>query len=391
MILVFDRFVNGKPYPNLARHEAVPFTPEWRQFSGQWPHSEPFHFLEYLDQEGIPCSVIKTENAEHGLYPISLGFFDFSVDWFSLVDPALLEKARQRKIKFWFYYSEGDNPFVIDRRLTRLCKDYSIPRSQVHFTIANTAAEQLENFSYFPDDELLFRLRNQHWPPGEFFDHPRRKKFTALVRTHKWWRATSMARLWQQGLHQQGYFSYNSKIDIGNQETDNPIEVDQFSGLRAHTYNFLKYAPFRADKLTSDLHNEYSSSVPDHYSESYLHIVLETHFDTEQSSGVFLTEKTFKPIKFCQPFVILGAAGSIAQVKKMGYRTFDHVIDHSYDSISNNTKRWDAAMSEIERLITDTDLHSLFQSCGSDLIHNRQLFLSSKRERLNTLIKKVIS
>jgi hypothetical protein len=110
--------------------------------------------------------------------------------------------------------------------------------------------------------------------------------------------------------------------------------------------------------------------------------------DVDQSGGVFLTEKTFKPIKNCQPFVIVGAAGSVEQLKKMGYRTFDHAINHSYDTISNNTQRWHAVCSEVERLMS-TDLHSMYLSCRDDLEHNQQLFLSSKTDRLNTLIMKL--
>ena len=384
----FDRLIDGKPYPNLAKHQALPYTPEWREFSKKWPFSEPVHFLEYLDQENIKYQLVTTP--ENSIYPISVSFFDFGVNWFDLIDSAVLSALRAKTCVLWFFYSEGDNPFKIDQHLNKLCEQHHIPRQQVHFTSANSTADDLEYFSYFPDDELLFRLRNHHWPPGEFFDYTRKKKFTALVRTHKWWRATTMARLWRQGLHKEGYFSYNNHIDIGDHELDNPIEIDSFAGLRNDIKDFLAAAPFRADSLDSKLHNEYSSSVPDHYSESYLNIILETHLDTDQSKGVFLTEKTFKPIKFCQPFVLLGPPGSIAKLRELGYRTFDHVIDHSYDQIKNNTQRWDVVMREAERLIQNSDLHEIFLSCGDDLVHNREHFLSGKEESLNTLIKKVI-
>ena len=73
----------------------------------------------------------------------------------------------------------------------------------------------------------------------------------------------------------------------------------------------------------------------------------------------------------------------------MGYRTFDHVIDHSYDLETNNTRRWDMAMTEAERLIRDDRLHLLYQSCEEDLVHNQNLFLASKADRLNTLLTKL--
>ena len=85
--------------------------------------------------------------------------------------------------------------------------------------------------------------------------------------------------------------------------------------------------------------------------------------------------------------MIFGAQGSIAQLRNMGYDTFDRVIDHSYDGIEDNTQRWNRACKEFERLM-QIDLHSIYVQCRSSLEHNQQLFLSSKSDRLNTLLKK---
>jgi hypothetical protein len=129
--------------------------------------------------------------------------------------------------------------------------------------------------------------------------------------------------------------------------------------------------------------------VHQHFNDSYFNVILETHLDADQSGGTFLTEKTFKPIKNCQPFVLVAPAGSIRQLQHMGYRTFDHVINHAYDQELDNTKRWDMACSEIERLVTKVDLHQLYIDSREDLLHNQRLFLSSKQDRLNSLITKL--
>ena len=382
----FDKIVEGKPYPNLAKWHALPYTPEWREFSKKWPFSEPVHFLEYLDQENIKYQLVTTP--KNAIYPVSLSFFDFGVFWFDLIDSAILSALRAKTCVLWFFYSEGDNPRRIQRHLRTQCIAHDIPESQVHFTSANSSAANIKNFSYFVDDEMLYRLRNQA-EPVEFHTKRRTKKFTALVRTHKWWRATSMARLWEQNLHEIGYFSYNNSLDVGEAETDNPIEVDNFKSLRKITKKFLSHCPYTADEHDSDYHNLYHYTIREHYENSYLNLVLETHLDADQSGGTFLTEKTFKPIKNAQLFVILGPPGSIKQLKKMGYKTFDHIVDHRYDRIENNTQRWDAAMQEAERLILHEHLHSLYQESRDDILYNQQLFLRSKSNRLNTLLQKV--
>ena len=332
----FDRFVNGVPYPNLATHTASPGSPSWHEFSTHSPYSEPVHFLEYCDQENVEFDTVNVNSAPNtAIYPISVSFFDFSVNWFDLMPKTTLNRIKNKDLKVWFLYSEGDNPFLIKKHLISQCKEFDVEWGQIHFTSANTAADTIDGFSFFADDEMLFRLRNTT-PPIQFHRNLRSHKFTALVRTHKWWRATTMTRLWKQFLHQQGYFSYNT-MSIDDKEGDNPIVVDEFKNLRDQTHLFLKRCPFRADNYNSDYHNDHTMTVEKHFSDSYLNIILETHFDVDQSGGVFLSEKTFKPIKNCQPFVIVGAPGSIKLLKQMGYKTFDNFIDHSYDDIQNNT------------------------------------------------------
>lgn len=383
-----DRFIDNRAYPNLARWQAQPFTPEWRQFSINWPFSEPVHFFEYLDRCGIEYQFVEWTRADrHTLYPISISYFDFSVDWFGIMPKAIIEKLRSRSITIWFFYSEGDNPRRIKQHLDQQARAHHVNPDLILFTSANSSAGSISGFTHFVDDECLYQLRNQG-PALEYHEEPRKHKFTALVRTHKWWRATTMARFWNQGLHQNNYFSYNVDISVEEKEDDNPVEVDNFGNLRAITREFLQNCPFHADELDSTAHNLYANTVDKHFTDSYLNVILETHMDVDQSGGVFLTEKTFKPIKHCQPFVIIGAAGSIRQLRNMGYRTFDHVIDHSYDQIENTTERWDRACLEVERLST-TDLHQIYIQCRDDLLWNQELFMSSKIDRLSILLNKI--
>jgi hypothetical protein len=380
-----DRFVDDRPYPNLARWQARPYTPEWRQFSVNWPFSEPVHFFEYLDQCGIEYQLVEWTQADRNtLYPISISYFDFGVDWFSIMPTMIREKLRSRSLTVWFFYSEGDNPQRIKDHLDRLCQRHKIDPRMIKFTSANSASQSIPGFTHFVDDECLYQLRNKS-PALDYHESPRSRHFTALVRTHKWWRATTMARFWYLGLHERSYFSYNADIAVGENEEDNPIEVDSFGDLRAITKKFLGRCPFRADDLDSATHNLYANTVDKHFNDSYLNVVIETHMDVDQSGGVFLTEKTFKPIKHCQPFVIIGAEGSIQQLRDMGYRTFDYVIDHSYDSIKNTTERWNRACLEVERLAA-TNLHQIYTQCRDDLIHNQNLFLSLKTQRLSSLL-----
>lgn len=384
-----DQFVDGKPYPNAACWQAQPYTPEWKQFSINWPYSEPVHFLEYLDRNKIDYKFVEwTQATRASFYPISISYFDFGVDWFDIIPRIIREKLRTKSMTLWFFYSEGDNPERIRNHLHDLARKHDVDPRMIQFVSANSSANQIPGFHYFADDECLYQLRNTDMPIA-FHTRPRSKKFTALVRTHKWWRAATMASIWKQGHADHGYFAYNNDLSTNEHWRESPISIINQVGLFDTINNFLSQCPFTADTLTSDQHNLYATTVREHFEDSYLNVILETHLDCDQSGGVFVTEKTFKPIKNCQPFIMFGAVGTIAHLRNMGYKTFDHVIDHSYDSIKNNTERWNHAMKEFQRLMT-VDLHQLYLSCESDLLHNQQLFLSPKADRLNTLLEQSI-
>jgi hypothetical protein len=116
--------------------------------------------------------------------------------------------------------------------------------------------------------------------------------------------------------------------------------------------------------------------------------VIETLFDVDQSGGAFLTEKTFKCLKFGQPFVIIGPVGSLEILRRSGYRVFDHAIDNTYDTITDNTQRWFAAKQSILR-IQQRDMHEWYLDCLEDVLHNQWLFNTKAHGTLDQLASKL--
>lgn len=380
MIFEFDQW----PRPNLAKHQAQPLTPAWREFSQHWPFSEPPMLVEYCQSEGIPT------NQGIRCYLVALSFFDFSIDWFSLIPAERIDALRQQQLYLMFFYSEGDNPRAVRDHLEQQCVRAGVPVKQLLLVTANSISDQLPGSAWFADDELLYRHRNQNISALPYHEQPRSRLFTALVRTHKWWRATVMTEFWRRGWHELGYFSYNPAVTIDDSEENNPIEIEYFPGLQEDIHKFLQ-TQFTADDMNSDQHNDHTLIVPAHYDDSYINVIIETHMDTDQSGGVFLTEKTFKPIKHCQPFIVFGAPHTLKKLRELGYRTFDNVIDNSYDNIVNTTDRWWCATNALRKLIEQGNegLRQTYCQCRNDLVHNQQLFLSSKRQRIESLLGKI--
>ena len=386
---VADSVIRDRAYPSLAEWQAQPYTAEWRQFGQHYPYTIPMNLYDHCTTHGVAHKIHKLNSGwpAGSYYGIALHFFHFNIDYMDLLPLAVKEHLQTDKLKLLFYYDEGDNPARIKQRLDTLCGHHQLPLDCYHFVSANTAAKRLDRFHYLPCDELLYWQRNQTVEPTPVNLDTRTREFTVLSRTHKWWRATAMADLHRNGILENAYWSYNISVTIDDRFEDNPIEVDSL-GIKNYINQFLKNGPYTCDQLTDQQHNDHSRIETAHYADSYCNIVLETHFDADQSGGTFLTEKTFKPIKHGQPFVIVGPAGSLEQLRKLGYRTFDHAIDNTYDTINDNTARWQAVLATIQQ-IKRHDMKKWFADCLEDLLHNQQLFAASKADRLNTLLERL--
>ena len=385
--LIADRTVRGKIYPALAQHQAEPYTPSWREFEQHWPCTVPFRPQEYCEHHGVRLNIFELDGAwpADAFYPIGLGFFNFDIDYFELLPNRVFTELWHSHIRILFYYHEGDNPVRIKQRLDELVIKHQMPKHCYRFVSGNTAARDLEDFVYFADFELWYWHRNHSTAPLPIHARTREREFTALNRLHKSWRATVMADLLQHHVLDNSYWSYCESGALVDEY--NPIEIDTVDTLRVVTTEFLKSAPYFSDKLNQDERNNHANLVDKYFTDSYCHIVLETHFDADQSGGAFLTEKTFKPIKHGQMFFVVGPAGSLQILRDMGYRTFDGILDNSYDHDPNNTHRWTKLKNAIVK--AQFNLPSLFARARSDIEHNQRLFLETKTARLNILLEQI--
>jgi hypothetical protein len=93
--------------------------------------------------------------------------------------------------------------------------------------------------------------------------------------------------------------------------------------------------------------------------ESYFSLVQETFYDNslDYSSGdipfyecILISEKTYRPIYFKHPFIMLGVKGTLAALKKSGFKTFSPYFNENYDDIDDPVLRLQMALNEVHRL-----------------------------------------
>lgn len=371
-------------YPNLAEPNLDP-----DQFDITWPRVLPLRLLMYMQQFGSKFRAHSTALAPIGAwYPVALAWHDFDCDYFDLISAIAKDRARRGEIKFLFYYHEGDHPGRIKQRFDLLCDYHGLARSCYLFVSANSSADQFENFYYFNDHEYFLSYINRDQDATTADSSRRPYEFTALNRIHKWWRATVMSDLRSRGVLDQSLWSYNTELTEDERPEDNPISIDQSSQWSEVLNDFLTKGPYVCDSTDAVSHNDHRKINTDLYTQSYCHLVIETLFDVDQSGGTFLTEKTWKCLKFGQPLVIIGPVGSLATLRRSGYRVFDHAIDNRYDTIVDNTQRWLCARQCIES-IRQQDMHQWYLKCLDDVQHNQWLFKTKGHGTLDLLIHKL--
>ena len=77
---------------------------------------------------------------------------------------------------------------------------------------------------------------------------------------------------------------------------------------------------------------------PHAYVDTCFSVVTETIFDYPHT---FRTEKIWKPMIMCHPFVVAANAGYYRDLHSAGFRTFGHLIDESFDQIDDPKSRAD--------------------------------------------------
>jgi hypothetical protein len=113
------------------------------------------------------------------------------------------------------------------------------------------------------------------------------------------------------------------------------------------------------------------------YNSAYISIVAETEGTPDL---FFISEKISRPLLVGHPFVVFGCAGYLAELQKLGFRTFSSWIDESYDTIQDSTQRAKAIANSVKQFADLSDQQKQYVCKEMKLAtdHNRLLILDNK-------------
>lgn len=191
------------------------------------------------------------------------------------------------------------------------------------------------NLVHFPTHtyEILMNLRSPE------FDQWRDKSVTARAR--RWQCLNGVPRSHRRCVHGWLKPYTNGIVSLGKID---PLPQDAYHD----TYTWT------GDPLINE-HNLLRLSWL--YDDTWINIVTETQYT--ESPGI-ISEKTVYAFLSRQIPILIGYRGIVEDCRRLGFDMFDDVVDHSYDTISDDGYRWRRALElNQDLLLGDDDLSYL--------------------------------
>ncbi len=311
-----------------------------------------------------------------------------------------IDKHQIPEHKVYFVFQD----FKLKRNIEKMGRkvnvlDYNqalIAKSQEFFnTLSNPDFSYWNNDNHEPQVGRIEPKKNTVVTKDEFINSigNDKKDFLFLCRHWKQHRIKILFELWKMGLH-NFLVSWDNKFY-------NEGFVNDFRYL-FDDENFIQQIKNTSSHLDiNDLTKiaGYGFEDKELYLNSYISIVTESIFyqtkyghELKEFPTGYLSEKIWKPIGHCQPFILLGPAKSLEYIRSLGFKTFDGFIDESYDNEMLDSERLNKIIHEIAKFHhkSKEEKDEFLRNVKDICIYNQELFLSftkNHREEQTKIVK----
>ncbi len=263
---------------------------------------------------------------------------------------------------------------------TSLCKKilrfFPAPSTPVKVFISNyfeeamAFSQQLYNSGYTYDTKFN-AIKNQ---PTSL------KHFICLNRIVKDYRVYLSYFFYQNDLLDKVHISQSAYKEFSDFQYGYNKITALWKGLDESKFEkFKQLLPWAID--TGDVKSLSWDTVPlSALNSSFCWVVTETSFaDTLPTQSFRLTEKTYKPIAYFMPFIMVGNPFVLENLKKNGYRTFSNWWDESYDSIVEPIERMKKITEVILKIskLSKPELIKIYEEMRPVLMHNYEVLMKS--------------
>jgi len=203
------------------------------------------------------------------------------------------------------------------------------------------------------------------------------KKFLSLNRRWRGCKLTLISHLRIRNLLDRGFVSLQSfegKTWENSWDYMKQLQDDTTKQLFEQHKDVITGLPdLILDNLDPDDMNPVTNTLDEYYLNSYFSVVGGAIFyEKEMPNVAGICEKPFKAIQKKHPFILMSTANNLPLLHRMGYKTFDGLIDESYDHEIDDNKRMRMIVDEIERLcnLNDAELRTFLIEAKKIVDHN---------------------
>lgn len=156
----------------------------------------------------------------------------------------------------------------------------------------------------------------------------------------------------------------NKAIDFGNTGFW-PEELNKNYDLtNSFNYTIVNYKG--ADLIPSQI-------IPlDVFNQTCYSIVTETSTDNSFS---FYTEKIAKPMLASRLFIVFSGKNYLKGLRSLGFKTFNGIIDESYDTVEDHEKRWRLAFEQVNYLCSVSQ-EDILEKISPIVAHNYRTIMN---------------
>ena len=276
---------------------------------------------------------------------------------------------------FWSLVSDSVIEALREKRGWVIIDIYSEPITQWDFT---SLIQALSDSSQFPNDRILLNTTSPHFTDNKrVFNYPSYLEMGCLASELNGTRNKPSPCACQPFRYMELKYPHKRFLLLNN-HMDYPV-----------AQAFAKYASENREcfldsssEALGEPNKDKSVRLPQALYATDFNVVLEAYVDNDVIDYPFITEKTYRNIKYKKPFVIMGNFYSLAVLRKLGYKSFHPLIDESYDSVKDTKDRCKAVLKELERLRTmsDTEWDDLLDNCKPILEHNYNNLLTRVKQ-----------
>ena len=224
----------------------------------------------------------------------------------------------------------------------------------------------------------------------EYINAEKKKFFLSYNKnTTKPFRVQLLLWLMKTGMIDDSYVSIlikNGNFDRNRLRSDKDELYDLIAWFNQFEQKGFNVLDWDYPNHQNDVFSSLRYTTKSHYADTVFNIITETTCD---NNSLNLTEKSFKGIANCHPYLVIGDVNTHKHIKDLGFELYEDLIDYSFDSINDSEIRLNSALKEVKRIynIGGNSILEWYKKNIDKIEHNKIKFFEYK---FSDMIKETI-